>query len=48
MPAIAVPSGLGRNGLPFGLQIACDVGGDPHLLRVARWCETVLRFQGLE
>ena len=48
MPAITVPSGLARNGLPFGLQLARDAGGDPHLLRVARWCESVLRFQGLE
>ncbi len=47
-PAITVPSGLARNGLPFGLQLARDAGGDAHLLRIARWCEGVLRFQGLE
>jgi Asp-tRNA(Asn)/Glu-tRNA(Gln) amidotransferase A subunit family amidase len=48
VPAISVPSGLAQNGLPFGLQLARDAGGDAHLLRVARWCEDVLRFQGLE
>ncbi len=48
VPAITVPSGLARNGLPFGLQLARDAGGDAHLLRIARWCESVLRFQGLE
>jgi len=48
VPAITVPSGLARNGLPFGLQLARDAGGDAHLLRVARWCESILRFQGLE
>ncbi len=48
LPAISIPSGLARNGLPCGLQIASDSGGDAHLLRIARWCESVLRFQGLE
>jgi Asp-tRNA(Asn)/Glu-tRNA(Gln) amidotransferase A subunit family amidase len=48
VPAITVPSGLAQNGLPFGLQLARDAGGDAHLLRVARWCESVLRFPGLE
>jgi Asp-tRNA(Asn)/Glu-tRNA(Gln) amidotransferase A subunit family amidase len=48
VPAITVPSGLAQNGLPFGLQLARDAGGDAHLLRIARWCESVLRFQGLE
>jgi Asp-tRNA(Asn)/Glu-tRNA(Gln) amidotransferase A subunit family amidase len=48
VPAITVPSGLAQNGLPFGLQLARDAGGDAHLLRVARWCEGALRFQGLE
>jgi len=48
VPAITIPSGLARSGLPFGLQLARDAGGDAHLLRIARWCESVLRFQGLE
>jgi len=47
VPAITIPSGLSRTGLPLGLQLACDVGGDAHLLRVARWCEAVLRFEAL-
>jgi Asp-tRNA(Asn)/Glu-tRNA(Gln) amidotransferase A subunit family amidase len=45
VPAITIPSGLSRAGLPFGLQLACDAGGDAHLLRVARWCEAALRFE---
>jgi Asp-tRNA(Asn)/Glu-tRNA(Gln) amidotransferase A subunit family amidase len=48
LPAIAIPSGLAPNGLPLGLQLATDTGGDAHLLRIARWCESVLRFQGLD
>jgi Asp-tRNA(Asn)/Glu-tRNA(Gln) amidotransferase A subunit family amidase len=44
-PAITIPSGWSRAGLPFGLQLACDTGGDQHLLRVARWCEAALRFE---
>jgi Asp-tRNA(Asn)/Glu-tRNA(Gln) amidotransferase A subunit family amidase len=47
VPAITVPSGRSQAGLPFGLQLACDAGGDAHLLRVAQWCEGVLRFEGL-
>ena len=43
-PAITIPSGLARAGLPFGLQLACDGGGDAHLLRIAIWCESALRF----
>jgi Asp-tRNA(Asn)/Glu-tRNA(Gln) amidotransferase A subunit family amidase len=46
-PSITIPSGRSRAGLPFGLQLACDAGGDAHLLRVARWCESVLRFEAL-
>jgi Asp-tRNA(Asn)/Glu-tRNA(Gln) amidotransferase A subunit family amidase len=45
VPAITLPSGWSRAGLPFGLQLACDAGGDAHLLRIARWCETALRFE---
>ena len=44
-PAISVPSGLAQAGVPFGFQLACDVAGDAHLLRVAQWCEGVLRFK---
>jgi Asp-tRNA(Asn)/Glu-tRNA(Gln) amidotransferase A subunit family amidase len=46
-PAIALPSGASRAGLPVGVQLACDIAGDVSLLRVAEWCETVLRFKGL-
>jgi Asp-tRNA(Asn)/Glu-tRNA(Gln) amidotransferase A subunit family amidase len=47
-PAITVPSGLSADGLPFGLQLACDVGADDRLLRLAQWCEAALRFRGIE
>jgi Asp-tRNA(Asn)/Glu-tRNA(Gln) amidotransferase A subunit family amidase len=46
-PAIALPSGASRAGLPFGVQLACDLAGDARLLRVAGWCEGVLGFRGL-
>lgn len=42
VPAIAVPSGIAANGLPFGLQLACDSGQDAKLLRVAHWIEATL------
>jgi Asp-tRNA(Asn)/Glu-tRNA(Gln) amidotransferase A subunit family amidase len=45
VPAISVPSGWSRAGLPFGLQLATDAGSDGHLLRVAQWCEGALRFK---
>jgi Asp-tRNA(Asn)/Glu-tRNA(Gln) amidotransferase A subunit family amidase len=44
-PAIAVPSGWSRAGLPFGMQLAADCGADDALLRIAQWCETALRFE---
>jgi Asp-tRNA(Asn)/Glu-tRNA(Gln) amidotransferase A subunit family amidase len=44
VPAINVPSGWSRAGLPFGLQLAADAGADAYLLRVAQWCEETLRF----
>jgi Asp-tRNA(Asn)/Glu-tRNA(Gln) amidotransferase A subunit family amidase len=47
VPAISIPSGLAGAGVPFGLQLACDAAGDTQLLRVAQWCEGVIRFKGL-
>jgi Asp-tRNA(Asn)/Glu-tRNA(Gln) amidotransferase A subunit family amidase len=41
-PAIVVPSGLGPNRLPLGLQIVGDVHADGHTLAVAAWCEQAL------
>ena len=34
-PAISIPAGLTRDGLPFGLQVAAAHGRDALLLRVA-------------
>ncbi len=44
VPAIALPAGLASNGLPLGIQLVAAYRQDLHLLRVARWCETVLGF----
>jgi Asp-tRNA(Asn)/Glu-tRNA(Gln) amidotransferase A subunit family amidase len=46
-PAIGIPSGLSRDGLPFGLQLAAPVGADDQVLAVAKWCEEQLAFKGL-
>jgi amidase len=46
-PAISIPSGLSRDGLPFGLQLAAPVGADDRVLAVAKWCEQQLAFKGL-
>ena len=44
VPAIALPAGLASNGLPLGLQLVAPYRQDLRLLRVARWCESVLAF----
>jgi amidase len=41
-PAISLPVGLDRNGMPFGLQIVGPRGGDALVLRVANELETLL------
>jgi Asp-tRNA(Asn)/Glu-tRNA(Gln) amidotransferase A subunit family amidase len=41
-PAISLPVGLDRNGMPFGLQIVGPRGGDALVLRVAAELETLL------
>jgi Asp-tRNA(Asn)/Glu-tRNA(Gln) amidotransferase A subunit family amidase len=41
-PAISLPVGLDRNGLPFGLQIVGPRGGDALVLRVAAELEALL------
>lgn len=40
-PAISVPCGLTRTGLPMGLQIVGPMFGDALVLRAARACESV-------
>ncbi|HEU0150997.1 MAG TPA: amidase [Bradyrhizobium sp.] len=43
-PAVTVPAGFGRNGLPLGVQIAGRYRDDLHVLRTAKWVEAALRF----
>jgi Asp-tRNA(Asn)/Glu-tRNA(Gln) amidotransferase A subunit family amidase len=38
-PALTLPTGLGPNGLPLGLQLAGMPGDDPRLLAAASWVE---------
>ena len=46
-PAITLPIATADNGLPLGLQLAANAGGDDRLLAVAAWCEARLPFRGL-
>jgi Asp-tRNA(Asn)/Glu-tRNA(Gln) amidotransferase A subunit family amidase len=41
-PAIVLPSGLGPDGLPLGLQLVAAPGDDRRLLASAAWCERQL------
>jgi aspartyl-tRNA(Asn)/glutamyl-tRNA(Gln) amidotransferase subunit A len=43
-PAIALPCGLDRQGLPHALQLVQAPGADGRLLEVAAWCERALAF----
>jgi Asp-tRNA(Asn)/Glu-tRNA(Gln) amidotransferase A subunit family amidase len=43
-PAMSLPTGLDRNGLPFAMQIAAQPYGEERLLAAAAWCEQVLGF----
>ena len=44
VPAISLPAGFGKNGLPLGLQIVGAYREDHRMLRVAKWIEGVLAF----
>jgi Asp-tRNA(Asn)/Glu-tRNA(Gln) amidotransferase A subunit family amidase len=44
VPALSLPAGFGKNGLPLGLQIVGSYREDYLVLRVAKWVENVLRF----
>ena len=44
VPAISLPAGFGKNGLPLGLQIVGAYREDLKLLQVAKWVEGVLKF----
>jgi amidase len=43
-PSIALPSGLGGNGLPLAIQLVAGHGREEALLGAAVWCERVLGF----
>jgi Asp-tRNA(Asn)/Glu-tRNA(Gln) amidotransferase A subunit family amidase len=40
MPALSLPLMTGTNGLPLGVQLVGQRGGDARLLRTARWLMT--------
>ncbi len=46
-PAITIPTGLGPQDLPLGLQIVGPFREDDKLLAVAHWCEEQLPFKSL-
>ncbi len=43
-PAVSLPAGFGRNGLPLGIQIAGRYREDVRVLRAAKWVESALAF----
>ncbi|CCD90572.1 putative amidase (amiD) [Bradyrhizobium sp. ORS 375] len=43
-PAVALPAGFGKNGLPLGVQVTGSYRNDLQVLRVAKWVETALGF----
>jgi Asp-tRNA(Asn)/Glu-tRNA(Gln) amidotransferase A subunit family amidase len=43
-PAVTLPVGFGRGGLPLGLQIVGEYRNDHRTLRVAKWIESILGF----
>lgn len=46
-PAITIPTGLGPNRLPLGLQLVAAPGDDARLLAAAAWAESVVGFRGV-
>ena len=45
VPAVTLPAGFGKNGLPLGLQIVGAYRQDYRTLRAAKWVENVLGFE---
>jgi amidase len=43
-PAVTLPAGFGKHGLPLGIQIVGDYRNDLRVLRAAKWVETILAF----
>jgi amidase len=44
VPAVTIPSGMGPNGLPLGMQIVGRYRDDERALQVSAWCEATLGF----
>jgi Asp-tRNA(Asn)/Glu-tRNA(Gln) amidotransferase A subunit family amidase len=44
VPALSLPAGFGKNGLPLGIQIVGPYREDYRTLRVAKWVESALGF----
>jgi Asp-tRNA(Asn)/Glu-tRNA(Gln) amidotransferase A subunit family amidase len=44
VPALSLPAGFGKNGLPLGIQIVGPYREDCRTLRVAKWVEGALGF----
>jgi aspartyl-tRNA(Asn)/glutamyl-tRNA(Gln) amidotransferase subunit A len=42
VPAIALPSGRSKGGMPLGIQLAAPALQEERLLQAARWCEATL------
>ena len=47
VPAISIPTGLGPQGMPMGMQIIGNQGESNHLLATSMWCERQLPFRNL-
>ena len=45
VPAVTLPAGFGKHGLPLGLQIVGPYLNDHRMLRVAKWIEAALGFE---
>ena len=45
VPAVTLPAGFGKNGLPLGLQIVGAYRQDHRTLRAAKWVENLLGFE---
>jgi Asp-tRNA(Asn)/Glu-tRNA(Gln) amidotransferase A subunit family amidase len=43
-PAVSLPAGFGKNHLPLGIQLVGGYRQDLRLLSVAKWAESILRF----
>jgi Asp-tRNA(Asn)/Glu-tRNA(Gln) amidotransferase A subunit family amidase len=44
VPAVSLPAGFGKKGLPIGLQLVGGYREDYRMLRAAKWIESVLLF----